>query len=204
LRCHFMVYSEKSPAKKLYYIEQPNLRELYGEYLQWFQGGSTVKFSTFRKIFFQVMKTPLVDPETAQQFAIYRRKRHAVGFAKCNVCSTLEFAILMAKNKVERDIARGKLKEHHVKIKADRQTLSMWRSACDGILKVGLSIDAADSNKFTTPTTKAKAKVLSGLKRIKNKITGVEMLGKTRRLWLFRTLPNVVTGSDPQTQSYSR
>ena len=115
-----MVHSEKSPSKKLYYIEQPHLRELYHEYVQWFMGGRTVQFSTFRKVFFQVMKQPLVDPETNTMFAVHRRKRHAVGFAKCNVCSTLEFAILMAKTKAQRKIEREKLNIHHKKIKADR------------------------------------------------------------------------------------
>ena len=101
----------------------------------------------------------------------------------------------MAKTQLKRATAK-KMEYHRHKVKADRATLQTYRAVCDGIFKVGVSLDAMDSNKCPCPTHKSKAKQLAGLKVIKNKITGAEMLGGTRRLWLFRTLPNVTTGAN--------
>jgi hypothetical protein len=177
-------------------VERQNFKKLHKEYVEWFGGTPTAKFNTFRKVWYTTMKGTIVDPDSHEVFKIRRRKRHAVGFTKCNVCAQLEFAILMAKTQLKRATANQKMENHRVKVKADRATLQAYRTVCDGIFKVGVSMDAMDSNKCPCPTHKSKAKQLAGLKVIKNKITGVEMLGGTRRLWLFRTLPNITTGAN--------
>ena len=77
-----------------------------------------------------------------------------------------------------------------------RAGLQQARVECNGKTIVGFSIDAADYGKFATPTTKSTAKLLGGMHRIKNKITGVEFFSEDRKLFLFRSLPDVTTGAN--------
>ena len=119
-----------------------------------------------------------------------------MGFKKCNKCSEKEFAVMMAKGKCVRQTARNDLRAHLQKVKANRAGLNAARMECNGTTVVGLSMDGADFGKFLTPTTKSTAKVLGGMKRIKNKITGVEFFSGGRPLYLFRTLPNITTGAN--------
>ena len=59
----------------------------------------------------------------------------------------------------------------------------------------GFYIDAVDSQKFGIPTTASQAKCLAKMKRIKQKLTGVQLF-RDDSLLLFRTLPDVKTGGN--------
>ena len=60
---------------------------------------------------------------------------------------------------------------------------------------VGFMIDAVDKNKFQIPTTEQNSKSLHRLKRIKQKITGVQWF-RDDSVQLFQSLPNVPTGGN--------
>ena len=79
---------------------------------------------------------------------------------------------------------------------ACRAGLQQARVQCNGKTIVGFSIDAADYGKFQTPTTKSTAKLLGGMHRIKNKLTGCEFFSEDRKLFLFRSLPDLTTGAN--------
>ena len=59
-----------------------------------------------------------------------------------------------------------------------------------------LYIDAMDKKKGALPTCKSEAKCLGGLHKIVQKITGVQIIGDTGGLRLFRSLPDVKTGGN--------
>ena len=92
--------------------------------------------------------------------------------------------------------ARENFKKHLKAVKLDRQELNRIRVLCNGRTIVGLSIDAADRNKFFTPSVKCRAHILAGMYTIKNKITGVEFFSGDRKLLIFRSLPHLTTGAN--------
>ena len=94
-----------------------------------------------------------------------------------------------------RNVAINKMRLHIQQIREDREELGRVRRLCTLDHRyAGWSIDAVDSGKFQTPTTASQAKVLGGMHRIKNKITGVDVWGQG--LYLFRTLPTIKTGAN--------
>ena len=60
----------------------------------------------------------------------------------------------------------------------------------------GFYMDAADSNKFSIPTTTSTAKQLSKLWRVKQKLTCIQMFNYSKSLYFYRTLPDVPTGGN--------
>ena len=177
-------------------MEKQYLKDVLAEYRDYFNNNFCVSSKTFKKLWYQQIKVPVVDPDTGNLHTIMMRKRRALGFKKCNKCSELEFAVMMAKTKSQRQEARNKLHAHLHKIRRNRVGLQQARVECNGITIVGCSIDGADFGKYQTPTTKSPAKILGKMQRIKNKITGVEFFSGARQLMLFRTLPNVTTGAN--------
>ena len=196
IHAYAVVHSEKSPSHPIFVLEKQYLKDVLAEYRDYLDNKFCVSSKTFKKLWYQQIKKPVVDPDTGDLYSIMMRKRRALGFKKCNKCSELEFAVMMAKTKSERQEARNKLHAHLHKIRRNRTGLQQSRVECNGITVVGLSIDAADHAKYPTPTTKSPAKVLAKMQRIKNKITGVEFFSGARKLVLFRTLPNITTGAN--------
>ena len=81
-------------------------------------------------------------------------------------------------------------------INADREELARVARKCVvDDEHFGFFIDAVDSQKFGIPTTASQAKCLSHMRRIKQKLTGVQLF-KDDGLLLFRTLPDVKTGGN--------
>ena len=196
IHAFIVIHAEKSPSSPIFWLDKQSVQEVYNTYKDHCNHKFCVAPSTFRKLWYRQLKTRVADPATGFLYEIKLRKRRACGFAKCNNCSELEFAVMMAKGKPKRTQARNKLHEHLKKVKGNRRGLQAARAECNGKTIVGCSVDAADYGKFPTPTTKATAKHLAGLYRIKNKITGVEFFHGDRKLLLFRTLPNITTGAN--------
>ena len=217
---HVLIHSEKSPVDKILWLERQSVPEVFKAYVAHLQNNFCVQQSTFRKIWYKGLRAQIPDPASGELYSVKKRKRRAVGFKKCDVCSELEFAVMMAKNKNDRLTAKNRLHAHLQKVvfnksptqppthsttplthsllqvKANRSGLQAARAACNGSTIVGFTIDAADIGKFQTPVTKSTAKILGGMQRIKNKITGVEFFSGDRKILLFRTLPNITTGAN--------
>ena len=113
---YVVIHSEKSPADKIFYLEKQSIPEVYKSYQAHFQNHFCVKPSTFRKLWYKGLKTPVADPASGELYAVQRRKRRAVGFKKCDVCSELEFGVMMAKNKNDRLLAKNRLRAHLQKV----------------------------------------------------------------------------------------
>lgn len=89
-----------------------------------------------------------------------------------------------------------RLEEHYSIINADREELARVARKCAvDDEHFGFFIDAVDSQKFGIPTTASQAKCLSHMRRIKQKITGVQLF-KDDGILLFRTLPDVKSGGN--------
>lgn len=204
IHAYVMVHADKSPTKPILLLTKQSIVDVFNSYREWFQNVRCVEKSTFKKLWYQQLKEPVADPITGDMYEILVRRRRAVGFKTCDVCSSLRFAIMMALVKKARDEAKKKYLAHIRKVKACREGLNKARVECNGITIVGCSVDGADQGKFGTPTTKSTAKVLGGLHRIKNKITGVEFFSGHRKLLIFRTLPNITTGANLTLTIFSR
>ena len=196
IHAHIVVHAEKSPSHPIFLLDKQPIKAVYQEYTDYLHNKFVVSPKTFRKLWYEQIKVPVADPETGDMYSIMLRKRRALGFKKCDICAALEFAVMMAKTKTLRQEAREKLHAHLSKVRANRNGLQKARLECNGITICGFSIDGADQGKFPTPTTKTAAKVLGKMKRIKNKITGVEFFSGHRKLLIFRTLPNITTGAN--------
>ena len=196
IHAYCVVHSDKSPSHPILWLEQQVIKEVFKEYSAYIDAKYAVEPKTFRKLWYSQIKVHCPDPETGDMYRICIKKRRAIGFKKCNKCAELEFAVMMAKGKCARQQARNKLLAHLGKIKACRTGLNAARLDCNGTTKVGFSADGADYGKFPTPVTKSTAKVLGGMKRIKNKLTGVEFFSGSRKLLVFRSLPNITTGAN--------
>ena len=196
IHAYVLVHAEKSPREPILLLSRTPLADVEGSYREHLKNTNCVKKSTFRKLWYQQLKVPLADPVSGDVFDILIRRRRAVGFKACDLCCSLRFALMMASMKKLRDIAKEKYLAHLRKVKANREGLQRARVECDGIKVVGVSVDGADFGKFPTPTTKSKAKVLGGMHRIKNKLTGVEFFSGERKIVIFRSLPNVSTGAN--------
>lgn len=191
-----MINSEKSPTDKIVLLEPQSLPEVYLEYKKYFSEINCCKQSTFEKLWYQQIRLPLPDPVANVFYTIKRRKRAKCGFKRCDTCCELQFNIYAAKGTTAKQEARDAYQAHVDSYTADRRELGRIRSICNGKNIVGFSIDAADKNKFATPTVKCRAKMLAGMYVIKNKITGVEFFSGDRKLLLFHSLPDVTTGAN--------
>ena len=196
IHAYVLVHAEKSPREPILLLSRTPLADVESSYREHLKNTNCVEKSTFRKLWYKQLKVPLADPVSGELFDILIRRRRAVGFKACDLCCSLRFSLMMASMKKLRDIAKEKYLLHIRKVKANRVGLQRARVECDGIKVVGVSVDGADFGKFPTPTTKSKAKVLGGMHRIKNKLTGVEFFSGERKIVIFRSLPNVSTGAN--------
>lgn len=196
LMAFIMVNSEKSPCKKMVLLEPTNQFELYQQYSAYFDGIDLCAPSTLRKLWYAQLQLPLPDPVANTSYAVKMRKRTKCGFKRCDICCELQFLVYAANGKLEKLEARNNFKQHLTSTRLDRQELHRIRALCNGRTIVGFSIDAADRNKFFTPSVKSRAHILAGMYTIKNKITGIEFFSGNRELLLFRSLPHLTTGAN--------
>lgn len=88
------------------------------------------------------------------------------------------------------------LRKHHTQVKNDRIEVARIARLCKSDPRhVGFMIDAVDKQKFQIPTTERDTKSLSKLKRIVQKITGVQYFHDDS-LHLYNALPDVPTGGN--------
>ena len=103
---------------------------------------------------------------------------------------------MRAETQTERSVFARRLDTHYNIVQSDREELARVSRLCAVDAEhFGFFIDAVDSQKFGIPTTGSQAKCLSGMRRVKQKLTGVQLF-KDDRLLLFRTLPDVKTGGN--------
>ena len=122
------------------------------------------------------------------------RKSKARGFAKCDTCEGLQADIAAAQTHEETEIFLRKLREHHQSVKYDRIELARIARLCKSDSRhMGFMIDAVE--KFQLPTTERNSKSLHKLKRLIQKITGVQWFHDDT-VHLFNTLPDVPTGGN--------
>ena len=125
------------------------------------------------------------------------RESRAKGFSKCNVCQYLKMKMRGTDNQAKRAAYERRLQKHVQMVYADREELARIQRLCMvDPHHAGFFLDAADSQKFSIPTTKSTAKMMSQLWRIKQKLTCVQMFDTSQTLFMFRTLPNVPTGGN--------
>ena len=123
----------------------------------------------------EVMKDGVTDPKKGVHYDTHVRKNSAIGFSKCDDCDNLAKDIATARTPEERECFERELEAHHQSVKEDRMELARIARLCKVDKRhVGFMIDAVDKQKFQIPTTASGSKVLKKLKRIVQKITGVE------------------------------
>ena len=121
------------------------------------------------------MKEGVTDPEKEVHYDTYKRTNSAIGFSKCDDCDNLAKDIATARTPEERECFQRELEAHHKSVKEDRKELARVARLCKVDKRhVGFMIDAVDKQKFQVPTTESDSKSLKKLKRIIQKITGVE------------------------------
>ena len=160
-RDYILKHAEMSPKLLLASIDRPNLVDLFSLYHHKFPGEDVVSMHTFKKIWYSCLSEKLPDPEKHVQYDVCIRRRQAVGFKMCDTCCVNKFKMQMAKTSVHRAVARLKQENHIKGVRSDREELSRIRVHCalSPRVRVGFTVDAGDSNKFGTPTTKSTAKV---------------------------------------------
>ena len=152
--------------------------------------------SYFHNLWQKQMRRGVTDPETGVHYTTFTMSNRARGFAVCDKCSYLKAKIMQAKTKTERAVFCQRLDTHHGVVQSDREELARLARKCVvDDEHFGFFIDAVDSQKFGIPTTASQAKCLSGMRRIKQKLTGVQLVNNDGLL-LFRTLPDVKTGGN--------
>lgn len=193
-------HSQKSPALKMFYVDHLGNTKMFNKYLE---EATKKQYPHIDQPSFEVewrallSKGSVTDPETSEQFGVQIRKKTAKGFAQCNKC-----AYYMMKARGTRDAAKRqayirKYEAHIQDVYHDREELARIQRLC--IVSenhCGFFIDAADSNKFSIPTTTSTAKQLSQLWRVKQKLTCVQMFNSSKHLYFFRTLPDIPTGGN--------
>lgn len=187
--------SEKSPVGQILYVEAQTMSELHA--LLNIIYPDEISESTLRQQWYKQLHSQMPEPKSGDFFIVKIKKIFAPGFKKCNICIELKLAQQLAKTPAERAVTVEKYRAHKLSTRRDRDELERYKHECRVLdTDVGYTIDADDINKFPTPTTKAPAECLTKLKRIKNKITGVELWDGKRTLMLFNTLPDIRTGAD--------
>ena len=142
------------------------------------------------------MRKGVTDPSTGVHFTTFVMSNRARGFSKCDKCEFLKAKLRTCKTKTSRAVYARRLDVHYDMINADREELARVARLCAvDDQHFGFFIDAVDSQKFGIPTTASQAKCLSHMRRIKQKLTGVQLFNDDGLL-LFRTLPDVKTGGN--------
>ena len=160
LRRYVLAHSEKSPCLTKLLVEAPCNREFYAEYKTCFDPEEQLCRRSFFNVWYKVMSEPIVDPIKNKLFQVQFRKRQAVGFTQCDECQRLGLLVKVAKTIAEKEIAEGNQIAHRRSVRRDREEVQRIKLQCRGNEKlVGFSIDAVDTHKWPTPTTKSQAKV---------------------------------------------
>jgi len=134
-----------------------------------------LKESYFYRVWLEVMKEGVVHPGTGVHFECYVKKKHADGFSICDDCDYFASQIALARTPEEKESFRRQLQNHHQVVKEDRIELARIARLCKiDDRHVGFLIDAVDKQKFQIPTTARDSKSLKSLKRVIQKITGVQ------------------------------
>ena len=190
--------SEKSPVRPVLYILHQRIKNLFRLYkVKYSCRPKTVEQSTLEKLWKQVFKTKLVDPDTGILCAVEKKKIYAAGHKTCDICEELALAIRQAKSKAEKADARANDNEHRDAMRADQQTVNRLMDRCIGSdTDFGCTLDCPDFNKFPTPSVRSKAPIMSDIMKIKNKITAVVMWNKPKTVHLYRCLPDIRTGAN--------
>ena len=192
-------HSQCSPVGTTLYVDHIGDRKMYQLYRQETdeKNKTHVKEGTFYKLWQQVIDAGVTDPETCVEYEVLIRKARAKGFKKCNVCSYYEMLIRGTSDVSKRAVYERKYQAHIKEVYADREELARIQRLC--IVNpnhCGFFLDAADSQKFSLPTTMSTAKMLSQLWRIKQKLTCVQMFDARKSLYFYRSLPDVPTGGN--------
>jgi len=165
INAYIFVHSEKSPSDAILLMDTKRPKSVFKDYCKYFETTcrKVIRWTTFRKVWYQQLKAKITDPETAKTFAVKFRNRSKCGFKKCDDCCELKFKIHLASDKIQREASKKEFNDHLDSTKKDRVELNRVRVLCNGTTIVGFSIDAGDVNKYNTPTTCSKAKCLAGL-----------------------------------------
>ena len=80
-------HSQCSPSCKILYVDHIGAASLYERYRKEMRDRRMLLFSSFQKLWQEVMNLGVTDPETAVHYAVQIRNNHAKGFVKCDICS---------------------------------------------------------------------------------------------------------------------
>ena len=150
----------------------------------------------FYQLWLELLEQGVVDPLNGKHHECKVRKTRARGFAKCNTCECLNAKIADALTHEEMQIHLNALREHHESVKQDRVEVARIARLCKSDPRhVGFMIDAVDKHKFQIPTTERDSKSLHKLKRLIQKITGVQWFHDDS-VHLYQSLPDVPTGGN--------
>ena len=150
----------------------------------------------FYQLWLELLDTGVMNPTSGKHHDCKVRKTRARGFAKCDKCENLNSKIADAETNQEMEIHLDALREHHESVKQDRIEVARIARLCKSDPRhVGFMIDAVDKNKFQISTTEQNSKSLHKVKRMKQKITGVQWFHDDS-VQLFQSLPNVPTGGN--------
>lgn len=187
-----------SPSKKSLYVEYRGFKKVFAAYQRECLdvGEHTVSKGHLYNIWRLVAACGVVHPETGVRLAVKIRHNRAEGFGACPNCEQLKYTVRMSKDP---DTKKGYVKmlnKHLQSQQENRAELDRVKRLCKvDPQHVGVFVDAVDKNKFGIPTTESASKTLSGIQRIKQKITGVQFFS-SKKLLFFRTLPDVPTGGN--------
>lgn len=190
-------HSQSSPSDTILYVDYCGNKECYRRYIKELKGHKALKFASFVKSWNAVLCSGVTDPETTVQYVVQIRKSKAKGFAKCNLCQLLKMLMSGTSNVAKRATHQRKMTVHIADVTDDREALARIIRKCIKYKNhCGFYLDAADSQKFPVPTTTSTAKLLSQLWRVRQKLTCVQTFSNSKKLYIFRTLPNVPTGGN--------
>ena len=199
MREYIFKHKQDSPSVTTIYVDHIGNRELYKLYVKEAteKGYKYLEPPSFVEAWRQLLDDGVDDPETSVHSKVEIRKRSAKGFADCNRCSYLMMKIRGTSDVAARQVYTRKYNKHIREVYDDREELARIQRLCIVDNRhCGFFMDAADSNKFSIPTTTSCAKMLSQLWRVKQKLTCVQMFNARKTLYFFRTLPDVPTGAN--------
>ena len=160
-------HTQKLPSVTEIYVDHVGNRDLYKKYLNEAKEKKYdhIEESSFENVWRELMKVGVTNPETSTQCTVKVRVRHAKGFSDCNCCSYYKMRMRGTSDVSLRQAYQRKLQNHIQDVYDDREELERIQRLC--IVKpnhyCGFFLDAAESNKFSIPTTTSTAKQLSQL-----------------------------------------
>ena len=148
-------HSQCSPSDKILYVDFCGLRQLYALYRRECKGRRILAQSSFANEWNKVLCKGVVDSETSVQYVVHIRRGRAKGFKKCDKCQYLKMRIIGAATSLKREARQRQLEEHMSDINSDREALARIQRLCiTDESHAGFYMDAADSAKFSIPTTR--------------------------------------------------